>query len=161
MESLYICIDESGTLSQTEEYFVFAGYCLTSDEKYLGKSRKLQEEKENFNALEMKGTSVSVNTRNQILAIMNNQHPFAIVIKNQNIPTNIFEYHQGVALYKDELLSLIITKVLASFDLTRFNKITIIIDEQNLASNTSHNLYHKVYRRLFTGFFEQENILNH
>ncbi len=159
METLYICIDESGTLSQVSDTFLFAGYCLTSTEKYSGKSRKVAKTINN-SPIEVKGTNISESDRNQILHIMGNQHPFAIVINNSHVPEIVFAYKDGVAYYKDELLVMIVTKVLQTFDLTRFDQIEIIIDEQNLAVSVRNNLYNKLYRRICLGYFSAETYVS-
>ncbi len=159
METLYICIDESGTLSQVSDTFLFAGYGLTSREKYSGKSRKVAKIIAN-STIEVKGTNISESERNQILHIMGNQHPFGIVINNSQVPEIVFAYKDGVAYYKDELLVVIVTKVLKTFDLTRFNRIEIIIDEQNLAVSVRNNLYNKLYRRICLGYFNAETYIS-
>lgn len=160
MNILYISIDESGTFSSSEEYFVFGGYAILGTEQYQGKMRKYQRvESKITDSKEVKGSEIEAYEKINLINVMKGATSFAIAIKNENLSIKCNNDNLSKALIKDDLLKDIILEVISTFELDQIDKIVIEVDEQNLKFGIRQNLYTALYRVLISGYYSRNQFV--
>lgn len=160
MNILYISIDESGTFSSSEEYFVFGGYAILGTEQYQGKMRKYQRvESKITDSKEVKGSEIEAYEKINLINVMKGATSFAIAIKNENLSIKCNNDNLSKALIKDDLLKDIILEVISTFELDQIDKIVIEVDEQNLKFGIRQNLYTALYRVLISGYYSSNQFV--
>lgn len=154
-KKLYIVIDESGTFASNESNFVFAGYLILGTENYNGSVRKYNQiEKRHHLNGELKANTAESFIRRELIEIMKSQTSFAVCFKNDYFATSQNMTSTAKNILKDNILLNLILDVLDQVEIDLVDEIIIEIDEQNFSSGIKQNLYISLYKRLFTGYFD-------
>lgn len=150
MKTLFIGIDESGTLGELT--FCYCGFAILGTEKYYGKMRKYMrvEKSLNYNH-ELKGSNLNSGERNKLLSVVENEMSFGIICHDTSIPNIVKESSVSKLFYKDEMIEEIVTELMMTYDKGSIEKIVVLIDEQNMRSNHNFNLYNNLYKQFNSG----------
>lgn len=150
MKTLFIGIDESGTLG--EQAFCYCGFSILGTEKYYGKMRKYMrvERSLSYNH-ELKGSNLNRGEKNKLLSVIENEMSFGIVCNDSSVPNIIKASSINKSFFKDEMIEEIITELITGYDKESIGKIVILIDEQNMRSNHNYNLYNNLYKQFNSG----------
>lgn len=160
MNTLYIAIDESGTFASDEKYFIYGGYSILSEPRYLAKCRKYLAVESSLKCSgEVKASNLDEGQKNRLLAVMKNQTSFGLAITNNHLPKSCYHDNISKALVKDDLLRNLIIEVIDSYDINLIDKIVIEIDEQNLKFGLRENLYLNLYKQLVSGYYNRNQYI--
>lgn len=160
MGTLFISIDESGTFASSDQYFVFSGYAILGEERYISKLRKYSSvERKLTTDSEVKANKLEATDKQNLIDVMANEVSFAIAVKNKSLPSNCYVDRLSKALIKDDLLKNIILEVINYFNHEQLSKISIEIDEQNLKFGIRENLYTSLYKELQSGYYNRNQFI--
>lgn len=117
MTNIHIYIDDSGVLTNNEEYFIYAGYCFISDnEKNRAKNHyknivKQIRQKHDYKG-ELKAARLSKKHKNSLFKVMQSFYSCSVVIKIAKMNPYIMQDKKAIQRYKDYALKTLVRKMI-------------------------------------------------
>ena len=164
MTNIHIYIDDSGVLTNNEQYFIYAGYCFISDnEKNRAKNHykkivKNIRRKHDYKG-ELKATRLSKKHKHSLFKIMQNFYSFSVVINIDQVHPPIMQDKKAIQRYKDYALKKVVRTIIKN--LLKNNLIQageelglrINIDQQTSAPKGLYNLSEGIKEELSYGVY--------
>ncbi|MGY3725181.1 Protein of unknown function [Granulicatella balaenopterae] len=164
MTNIYIYIDDSGVLTNNEEYFIYAGYCFIGDNEknrannHYKKIVKRIRRKHDYKG-ELKAARLSKKHKNSLFKVMQNFYSCSVVIKIDQMNQFVMQDKKAIQRYKDYALKKLVRKMIKNllkngiiYPEEQLN-LMINIDQQTSAPKGLYNLSEGIKEELSYGIY--------
>ncbi len=171
MQEIYMFMDDSGKLTNKENYLVYGGIIFTSQsekQKFSNQYRAIIKsircsycsERNNFcskDCVEIKSSKINDNDRRRIINLCKKYKVFSLVVENAKVYSNIMSSKSSKGRYIDYVQKITIKEVLKTLihdniiDSSKEIKVCINIDQQTTKSNGYYNLKDSIYEDIKYG----------